>query len=466
MTDIKPARAGAESVLQRNMNGCEWESKMRNDTLKIEILLAGPSDVKREIRVACKVIESWNAANSHLENTFLQAIYWDTHAFPAIGDRPQAVINRQLVDRCDLLIAIFWKSIGSPTGVAASGTIEEIQRFRDSSRPVMLYFSEAAFPHDADITKVDQVRQYKKSINNGLYWVFKTSSQFRQQLTVHLPQAIAQFRSAATSELRSDDWLQDQTKTLNRIQAELETTQIVNDFPAVLEKLRPVLLDCIASPKITRIKEAKQSFQYLIRRITEVERFSFASGTMAEFSEKCDQLFNDIRIALAQAASIKNLSEWKVARYEDLNLRRGDHTTETAWNWSDDNQCQCADCVEIRSLKHRIKEDLNPRFRAFFLQLEKRFLQLYEQKNARAADVWAWIDTSAKEAKRFADWFLIQEQLQNVNLAKRVADVFGQFKTITAEDRNKYAHADFERIFMTLEPVIEMFKGLKGPSGN
>src|SRR6185437_5866260 len=164
----------------------------------------------------------------------------------------------------------------------------------------------------------------------------------RQQLTVHLPQAIAQFRGAATSDLRPDEWLQDQSKTLNRIQAELETTQIVNDFPAVLEKLRPLLLDCIASPKITRIKEAKQSFQYLIRRITEVERFSFASGTMAEFSEKCDQLFNDIRIALAQAASIKNLSEWKVARYEDLNLRRGDHTTETAWNWSDDNQCQCA----------------------------------------------------------------------------------------------------------------------------
>src|SRR5262249_37080025 len=151
-------------------------------------------------------------------------------------------INRQLVDRCDLLIAIFWKSIGSPTGVAPSGTIEEINRFRDSGRPVMLYFSEAAFPHDADITKVDQVRQYKRSINNGLYWVFKTPAQFRQQLTVHLPQAIARFHGAANSELRSDDWLQAQIKILNRVQAELETTQIVNDFPAVLGKLRPLLL--------------------------------------------------------------------------------------------------------------------------------------------------------------------------------------------------------------------------------
>ena len=439
---------------------------MRNDTRTIEILLAGPSDVKREIRVAHKVIESWNAAHSHLENTFLHAIYWDTHAFPEIGDRPQAVINRQLVDRCDLLIAIFWKSIGTPTGVAASGTIEEIKRFRDSGRPVMMYFSEAAFPHDADISKVSQVRQYKKSISNGLYWVFKSSAQFRQQLTVHLPQAIAHFRGVASSEPRSDDWLQAQNKVLNRIQVELETTQIVNDFPAVLGQLRPLLLDCIALPKLTRVKEAKQNFQFLIRRVADVERFSFASGTMAEFNEKCAQLFNEIRKALAQAAAIDKLSDWEVARYEDLNPRRGGHTDETAWNWPEDKQCQCADCAEIRSLKHKIKDDLNPRFRAFFLQLEARFLQLYEQRNTRAADIWTWIDTSAKDAKRFQDWFSIQEQWQNVNLAKRIADVFGQFKNITVEERNKYVRADLERIFVTLEPVIKMFKSLKEPFGN
>ena len=272
---------------------------MRNDTRIIEILLAGPSDVKREIQIARNVIEAWNAAYSHSENIILQAIHWDTHAFPEIGDRPQGIINRQLVDRCDLLIAIFWKSIGSPTGVAPSGTIEEVARFRDSGRPVMVYFSEAPFPHDADILKIEQVRKYKESLNNGLYWVFKSRAQFQKLLNGHLAQAIARFRGVANSELRSDDWLQAQINILNRIRAELETTQIVNDFPAVLGKLRPLLLDCIALPKLSRVKEAKQIFQFLMRRVTEVERFSFASGTMAEFSEKCDQLFNDIRIALA-----------------------------------------------------------------------------------------------------------------------------------------------------------------------
>ncbi|HEY2234808.1 MAG TPA: hypothetical protein VGK01_15155 [Candidatus Angelobacter sp.] len=438
---------------------------MRNNAHAIEILLAGPSDVKREIQVARNVIDAWNAAHSHTENTVLQAIYWDTHAFPEIGDRPQGVINRQLVDRCDLLIAIFWKSIGSPTGVAPSGTIEEVERFRNSGRPVMLYFSEALLPHDADVSKIDQVRQYKKSLNNGLYWVFKSSSQFRQRLTVHLPQAIARLHeNAANPGLLSNRWLQDENAVLNRIQAELETTQIVNDFPSILGKLRPLLLDCIALPKVARIKEARQNFQFLIRRITEVERFSFSSGTIADFNHKCDQLFSDIRAAFEQAAAIESLSEWEVVRYEDLKVRRAEHTTETAWNWADDKQCQCADCVEFRSLKLKIKDDLNPKFRAFFLKLKEQFSQLRLPNNFESSNVWRWIDTNVKSAKRFQESFQIQEQSQNAHLAERVVHVLGQFKNVPVEDRKKYTRTDFEKMFMTVEPLVQMFEGLNGPA--
>lgn len=438
---------------------------MRNNARAIEILLAGPSDVKREIQVARDVIEDWNAAHAHLENTLLQAIYWNTHAFPEIGDRPQGIINRQLVDRCDLLIAVFWKNIGSPTGVAPSGTIEEIDRFRGSGRPVMLYFSEAPIPHDADISKIEQVRQYKKSLNNELYWVFKSPTQFRQRLTVHLPQAIARFReNAANPGLISNRWLQDQNAALNKIRAELDTTQIVNDFPSVLGKLRPLLLDCIALPKVARIKEARQYFQFLIRRVTEVERFSFSSGTIAEFSEKCDQIFGDIRVALEQAAAIERLSEWEVVRYEDLKARRAEHTTETAWNWADDKQCQCADCVEFRSLKLKIKDDLNQKFLAFVLTLKEQFSELRLPKDFDPPMVWTWIDANTKNAKRFQELFQIQEQFQNARLAERAVYVLGQFKNVPVEDRKKYTHADFEKMFRSVGPLIQMFEGLNGPA--
>jgi len=149
-----------------------------------------------------------------------------------------------------------------------------------------------------------------------------------------------------------------------------------------------------------------------------------------------------------------------------LNARRGKHTDETAWNWPDDKQCQCADCVEIRSLKSKIKDDLNPRFRTFFLGLEEQFLRLRPQGNFDPADIWAWIDTSTQNAKRFQESFLIQDQLSNANLAKRVVDVFGQYGNVAPEQRDKYNRTDLEKLFLTIEPVIEMFQGLKGPCGS
>ena len=57
----------------------------------------------------------------------LLPVGWETHATPAMGDRPQAIINKQILAGCDLLVAVFWTRLGSPTGAAASGTVEEIE---------------------------------------------------------------------------------------------------------------------------------------------------------------------------------------------------------------------------------------------------------------------------------------------------------------------------------------------------
>ena len=62
---------------------------------------------------------------------------------PAMGDRPQAIINKQVLANCDLLVAVFWTRIGSPTGVAVSGTVEEIQEHLNAGKPAMIYFSSA-----------------------------------------------------------------------------------------------------------------------------------------------------------------------------------------------------------------------------------------------------------------------------------------------------------------------------------
>ncbi len=60
------------------------------------------------------------------------------------GDRPQGIINNQVVRNCDMLIGAFWTRLGSPTGVEESGTVEEIKWFLKQQKPVMLYYSKTS----------------------------------------------------------------------------------------------------------------------------------------------------------------------------------------------------------------------------------------------------------------------------------------------------------------------------------
>lgn len=44
-------------------------------------------------------------------------------------DRPQAIINKQLVKDCYILFGAFWTGVGTYTDVAISATAEEIEQF-------------------------------------------------------------------------------------------------------------------------------------------------------------------------------------------------------------------------------------------------------------------------------------------------------------------------------------------------
>jgi hypothetical protein len=105
------------------------------------VLIGSPSDLSIERETATDVVNEWNAQHADAEGIVLLPVEWETHALPTAGVRPQAAINAQLVDRCDILIGMFWTKLGTATGVAVSGTVEEIDRFVAAGKPAMLYFS-------------------------------------------------------------------------------------------------------------------------------------------------------------------------------------------------------------------------------------------------------------------------------------------------------------------------------------
>lgn len=152
------------------------------------ILVASPSDCNQERRIIPEVIHLWNAANSLHTATILEPVMWETHSWPRLGDRPQEIINKQMVEHCDFIVATFWTRLGTPTGEAESGTAEEIEKFRNAGKPVMLYFSSSpVVPESIDQSQYSSLLEYRNKLQDeGLYHPYQNIAEFRVQFQQHL----------------------------------------------------------------------------------------------------------------------------------------------------------------------------------------------------------------------------------------------------------------------------------------
>lgn len=157
-------------------------------------MIASPGDVAKERRIASEVIHEWNAINSEEKRVVLMPLAWETHAAPAMGDRPQGVINKQVTSKADLLIGVFWTRIGTPTGASESGTVEEIEEHVRAGKPAMLYFSGApVVPDSIDTEQYKKLTEFKeKCRKDGLVEKYEDLAEFRAKLTRQLAITIKQ----------------------------------------------------------------------------------------------------------------------------------------------------------------------------------------------------------------------------------------------------------------------------------
>jgi hypothetical protein len=123
------------------------------------VLIASPSDLTEEREAATMAINDWNAQHAAAEGIVLLPVKWETHARPEFGVRPQGAINAQIVQTCDILIGMFWTKLGTDTGIAESGTIEEINQFVEQQKPALLYFSDR--PTAPSAINLEQLRKLK-----------------------------------------------------------------------------------------------------------------------------------------------------------------------------------------------------------------------------------------------------------------------------------------------------------------
>src|SRR5262245_6595574 len=160
----------------------------------LRVMVASPSDVHQERLAAQTIIHNWNVVHSASRGQVLLPVLWETHTTPALGDRAQALINRQIVTNSDMLIAMFWTRIGTPTGESQSGTVEEIEEHLRAGKPVMLYFSnQPVRPDSIEETQYRALVEFRKSVRErGLTEDYESLDQFREKLTRQLAQTIIQ----------------------------------------------------------------------------------------------------------------------------------------------------------------------------------------------------------------------------------------------------------------------------------
>lgn len=154
----------------------------------IPVMIASPGDVAEEREAIREVIHDWNDVNASSQGIVLTPVGWETHSSPELGARPQELINERLLNECDLLIAVFWTRLGSPTGEASSGTVEEIEEHMASGKPAMLYFSsKPVAPESIDADQYAAVKDFKERVRDqGLIDEFDNLDHFRRKLAKQL----------------------------------------------------------------------------------------------------------------------------------------------------------------------------------------------------------------------------------------------------------------------------------------
>jgi hypothetical protein len=105
-----------------------------------DVLISCPGDVDSFVDKVENAIGKFNNFYERENNVILRSISWKNNAFPQYGANPQKILNKQIVDTADFIIAIFWTRFGSKTERYGSGTEEEIERMISSGKQVFLYF--------------------------------------------------------------------------------------------------------------------------------------------------------------------------------------------------------------------------------------------------------------------------------------------------------------------------------------
>lgn len=155
------------------------------------LFVGAPSDVEEALDIIRGQIEEWNRDHGPLAGARVEFTNWRTHSHPDAGSRPQALLNRQVVDKSDIVVGVFRFRFGTPTGVADSGTEEEIRRSIKRGKTVMVYFAQFPTRRRTGHDEFARIEKFKKKLGQrALYHTYTDLTGFEKAFRQHLAGAM------------------------------------------------------------------------------------------------------------------------------------------------------------------------------------------------------------------------------------------------------------------------------------
>ncbi|GFG67916.1 hypothetical protein MKUB_54060 [Mycobacterium kubicae] len=135
------------------------------DAKGVLVMISAPGDTSEEVDAIKSALHGLNGARAERDGVIVLPQHWKSDAIPRMGSGgPQGIINEQIVDKADILVALFDSRLGQATTNAVSGTAEEIDRAIDQGKFVHVWFSNEDLPRNADLDQLAKLRAFRADL--------------------------------------------------------------------------------------------------------------------------------------------------------------------------------------------------------------------------------------------------------------------------------------------------------------
>lgn len=145
----------------------------------LKVFLASPGDTIEERNQVERIIHEWNDLHSEREKVVLLPIRWEKSISSEYSTTldGQELINKRILLDSDILIMIFKSKLGSPTGRAESGTLEELDIFsKENDDKIGIFFCNTSAPTNTasllEYQKVVSFREKLQEERRGIYELY------------------------------------------------------------------------------------------------------------------------------------------------------------------------------------------------------------------------------------------------------------------------------------------------------